>query len=131
MKYIHGHRQTTCTLFTQTQRNTALLIDNITRPMTIYPKILGLTLDPKLTYNKSTQDNTDTQSTRMNNMGETNGNDPRNIQSHNKTRTRVRFHDMVTTSIRHKHKQTTVNTKHCTQNSSWVHNRHKHTTSTR
>ena len=27
-------------------------IDNITLPMNINPKILGLTLDPKLTYNK-------------------------------------------------------------------------------
>ena len=35
-------------------------------------------------------------------MGETKGNDPRNIQSHIKTHTRVRFHHMVTTSIRHK-----------------------------
>ena len=33
---------------------------------------------------------------------------------------------MVTTSIRHKHQQTTDNTKHRTQNSNWVHNRHKH-----
>ena len=38
---------------------------------------------------------------------------------------------MVTTSIRHKHQQTTDNTKHRTQNSNWVYNRHKHTTSTR
>ena len=38
---------------------------------------------------------------------------------------------MVTTSIRHKHQQTTDNTKHHTQNSNWVYNRHKHTTSTR
>ena len=56
---------------------------------------------------------------------------PRNIQSHNKTHTRVHFYHMVTTSIRHKHKQTTDNTKHPTQNSNWVYNRHKHTTSTR
>ena len=64
-------------------------------------------------------------------MGGTKGNDHRNIQSHNKTHTRVRFHHMVTTSIRHKHQQTTDNTKHRIQNSNWVHNRHKHTTSTR
>ena len=38
---------------------------------------------------------------------------------------------MVTTSIRNKHQQTTDNTKHRTQNSTWVHNRHQHTTSTR
>ena len=43
----------------------------------------------------STQDNTDTQSTHINNIRETKGNDPRNIQSHNKTHTRVRFHHMV------------------------------------
>ena len=42
---------------------------------------------------------------------ETKGNDPRNIQSHNKTHTRVRFHHMVTNSIRHKHQQTTDKTK--------------------
>ena len=41
------------------------------------------------------------------------------------------LHHMVTTSIRHKHQETTDNTKHCTQNSNWVHNRYKHTTSTR
>ena len=64
-------------------------------------------------------------------MGGTKGNDPRNIQSHNKTHTRVRFHHMVTNSIRHEHQQTTDNTKHRTQNGNWVHNRHKHTTSTR
>ena len=29
-----------------------LQIDNITLPMTTHPKILGLTLDPKLTYNR-------------------------------------------------------------------------------
>ena len=60
------------------------------------------------------QDNTDTQSTHINNMGETKGNDYRNIKRHNKTHTRVRFHHMVTTSIRHKHQQTTDNTKHRT-----------------
>ena len=32
-----------------------LQIDNITLPININPKILGLTLDPKLTYNKHTQ----------------------------------------------------------------------------
>ena len=41
------------------------------------------------------------------------------MQSHNKTHTRVRFHHMVTTSIR----QTTDNTKHRTQNSNWMYNR--------
>ena len=33
---------------------------------------------------------------------------------------------MVTTSIRHKHQQTTDNTEHRTQNCNSVHNRHKH-----
>ena len=63
-------------------------------------------------------------------MGETKGNDPRNIQSHNKTHTRVRFHHMVTNSIRHKHQQTTDNTKHRSQNCNWVPTRHKHAAST-
>ena len=36
---------------------------------------------------KGTQDNTDTQSTHINNMGETKGNDPRNIQNPNKIHT--------------------------------------------
>ena len=62
------------------------------------------------------QDNTDTQNTHINNMGETKGNNHRNIQSHNKTHTRVRFHHMVTTSIRRKYQQTTDNTKQRTQN---------------
>ena len=93
--------------------------------MNINPQILGLTLDPKLTYNKH---NIDTQSTHINNMGETKGNNTRKKQSHNKTHTRVRFHHMVTTIIGHKYQQTTDNTKHCTQGSNWVHNRHQHTT---
>ena len=67
----------------------------------------------------------------MNNMGETNGNDTRKIQNHNKTHILVRFHHMVSTSIGHEHQQTTDNTKHRTQNSSWVNNIHQHTTSTR
>ena len=47
--------KTTCTLLTPdpAQYNTqlGLQIDNTTLPMTTHPKILGLTLDPKLTYN--------------------------------------------------------------------------------
>ena len=57
-------------------------------------------------------------------MGEIKRKEHRNIRSHNKTHTRVPFHHMVTTSIRHKHQQTTDNTKHRTQNSNWVYNRH-------
>ena len=127
--------KTTCTLFTQDPAEYStqleLQIDNITLPMNINPKILGLTLDPKLTYNKSIQDNTDTQNTHINNMGKTKENYHRNIQSHNMTHIRVRFHHMVTTSIRHKRQQTIDNTKHRIHNSNWVHNRHKHKTSTR
>ena len=48
--------KTTCTLLTPDppEYNTqlGLQIDNTTLPMTIHPKILGLTLDPKLTYNR-------------------------------------------------------------------------------
>ena len=111
---------TACTLFTpdpteyRTQHE--LQIDNITLPMNINPKILGLTLDHKLTYNKHI---------------ETTTTKARNIQSHKKTHTRVGFHHMVTTSIKHKHQQTTDNTKHRTQNCNWVYNRHKDTTYTR
>ena len=47
--------KTTCTLLTpDAEYNTqlGLQIDNTTLPMTTHPKILGLTLDPKLTYNR-------------------------------------------------------------------------------
>ena len=48
--------KTTCTLLTSdpAEYNTqlGLQIDNTTLPMTTHPKILGLTLDPKLTYNR-------------------------------------------------------------------------------
>ena len=46
--------KTTCTLFTpdpaEYSTQLELQIDNITLPLNINPKILGLTLDPKLTY---------------------------------------------------------------------------------
>ena len=48
--------KTTCTLLTldPAEYNTqlGLQIDNTTLPMTTHPTILGLTLDPKLTYNR-------------------------------------------------------------------------------
>ena len=48
--------KTTCTLFTpdpaEYSTQLELQIDNITLPMNITPKILGLTLNSKLTYNK-------------------------------------------------------------------------------
>ena len=48
--------KTTCTLFTPDPAEYStpleLQIDNITLTMNINPKILGLTLDPKLTYTK-------------------------------------------------------------------------------
>ena len=53
----HSHtksRQTTCTLFTQDhaeyKRNLDLNINNTALRMAKHPKVLGLTLDPKLTY---------------------------------------------------------------------------------
>ena len=53
---ILNRDKTTYTLFTQDPAEYStqleLQIDNITLPMNINPKILGLTLDPKLTYNK-------------------------------------------------------------------------------
>ena len=51
--------KTTCTLFTRDPAEYStqleLQIDNIRLPMNINPKILGMTLDPKLTYNKHIQ----------------------------------------------------------------------------
>ena len=48
--------KTTCTLLTpdpaEYNKQLGLQIDNTTLPMTTHPKILGLTLDPKLTYNR-------------------------------------------------------------------------------
>ena len=104
---------------------------DITLPMNINPKIIGLTFDPKLTYNKhieitTTKARKTIQILKALTHQQHGGNDHRNIQSHNKTHTRVRFHHMVTTSIRHKHQQTTDNIKHRTQNSNWVHNIYTH-----
>ena len=103
--------------------------------MNINPPILGLTLDTKLTYiiyrkhnNKSTQDNTDTQSTHINNMGRKQ-NDTRNIENHNKPHTQVRFHHMVTTSNGRKRQQTQIT--QTTVHSNWVHSIHQHTKYTR
>ena len=46
--------KTTCTLFTpdpaEYKSNLDLKINNIALPMATHPKVLGLTLDPKLTY---------------------------------------------------------------------------------
>ena len=145
----HPHpqpRQDNMTLFTpdpaEYSTQLELQIDNITLPMNINPQIVGLTLDPKLTYSKHIEITTTKTrktvhilialtSTTWGGGGRTQGNYHRNIRSHNKTHTRVRFNHIVTTSIRHKHQQTTDNTKHRTQNSNWVYNRHKPTTSTR
>ena len=101
--------KTTCTLFTPdpVEYSTQLeqQIDNITLPMNINSNIRGLTLDPRLTCNKhrnhnnkSTQANTDTQSTHINTIGKIKGVDTCNIQSHNKTQTRIRVHRMATTT---------------------------------
>ena len=139
---ILNPEKTTCNLFTpdpaEYSTQLELQLENITLPMNINPKLLGLTLDPKLTYNKHIKITTTKARKRIQILkaltsqhGETKGNDHSNIQCYNKTHTRVRFHHMVTTSIRHKHQQTTDNTKHRTQNSNWVYNRHKYTTSTR
>ena len=73
--------------------------------MKINPNILGLTLDSKITYNKhmnnkSTQNITDTQNTHINNIGKTKGSNTPHIKGHNKTHTLVRFHYIVTSSIR-------------------------------
>ena len=47
--------KTTCTLFTpdpaEYNSNLGLNINNKALPMALHPKVLGLTLDPKLTYN--------------------------------------------------------------------------------
>ena len=51
--------KTTCTLFTsrptEYSAQLGLKIQNTTLPMNIHPKILGVTLDPKLTYNTHRQ----------------------------------------------------------------------------
>ena len=83
--------KTTCTLFTldPTEYSTQLelQIDNITLPMNINPTILGLTLDPKLTYNKHIKITTTKarktiqilKALTLTTWGETKGNDHRNI----------------------------------------------------
>ena len=50
--------KTTCTLFTpdhaEYKSNLDLKINNTALPMTTHPKVIGLTLDPKLTYSTHT-----------------------------------------------------------------------------
>ena len=75
-------------------------------------------------YNYNTTD------THINCMWKTKGNDTRHIQRHNKTHIRLRFHNMITTSIKHKHQETTYNTEHRTQNCNWVNTQNQHTTTT-
>ena len=64
--------KTTCTLFTpdpaEYSKQLELQIDNITLPMNINPKIIGLTLDPKLTYNKHIENTTTKSLTKKNNI---------------------------------------------------------------
>ena len=88
--------------------------------MTTHRKILGLTLDPKLTYNRhidlaatKARKTINKQSPHLNQVGQTQGNHTRHIQGHNLTRTRVCFYHMVTQCIRDKHRQSTNSTKHC------------------
>ena len=64
IKFLHGQNitishslnpdKTTCTLFTpdpaEYKSNLNLKINNTALPMATHPKVLGLTLDPKLTY---------------------------------------------------------------------------------
>ena len=92
-------------------------LDNMstTLPMTTPPKILGLTLDPKLTYNRHI-DLAVTKARKTINILSplpSGANHTRHIQSHNQTRTRVCFYHMVTQCIRNKLRQTTDSTKHC------------------
>ena len=51
---LPGQNKTTCTLFTpdhaEYTSNLDLSINNKALPMAMHPKVLGLTLDPKLTY---------------------------------------------------------------------------------
>ena len=56
-KKVHTKsRQTTYTLFTpdaaEYKSNLDLEINNTTLPMVMHPKVLGLTLDPKLTHSQ-------------------------------------------------------------------------------
>ena len=99
------------------------------------PKNTRTALYPKLTYNKDI-DNTTTKVRQtiqiLNALTSTTwGNKRKWYPQHNKTHSGVRFHYMVTTSIRHKHQQTTDNTEHRTQECNWVYKRHQHTRSTR
>ena len=70
--------KTTCTLFTPDpadyMRNLDLTINNNALPMATHPKVLGLTLDPKLTYSRhihniSVQAHKPFKSTHCNRMG--------------------------------------------------------------
>ena len=115
---------------------TQLQIDNITLPMNINPKILGLTLDPKLTYNKHikitnnkrTQDNTALTSTTWEKQKET-------IIARYKAITRPIL-ECVSTIWSPLTSVTNINKLQIIQNTALriatgVYNRHKHTTSTR
>ena len=85
-QYEHHNNpdKTTCTLFTpdpaEYTSNLDLTINNKALPMATHPKVMGLTLDPKLTYSThpqhlstSTQTSTNHKSTHCNRVGYTGG----------------------------------------------------------
>ena len=109
-----------------------LQINNTTLPTNREPTILGLTLDPKLTYNKQLQkstqkDNKHPQSTHLYTMGKTKRNTHHHIHL---TSSRIRQHNLVPHSIQHKHSSHANSTKHRPRDSNWLHTRHQHTTPT-
>ena len=125
--------KTTTTLFTPdpAEYNTTLTqqINNTILPTNKEPKILGLTLDPKLTYSKhiknttSQANNSHHESTHNNTLREVQRNTQHNIQNNSQTHSRICQHNLVPHHI--KNKQITNNTKLSTPNNNRMHTRYK------
>jgi hypothetical protein len=135
--------KTTTTLFSpdpaEYSVELTLNIDNTRLPTVKKPKILGLTLDPKLTYNahikqvatkakKTTKIIKALTSTRWGKQKETLINTYKAI-----TRPVMEYANTIWAPIttQTKHKQTPDYTKHCPEGSHWLHKGHKHHTPTR
>ena len=100
--------KTTSTLFTpdpaEYSTQLTLNIDNVVIPTVKNPKILGLTFDPKLTYNSHIRKTSDKARNTLKLLkaltstkwGETKRNNCRNLQSHYQTYSRICLNNLVT-----------------------------------
>ena len=140
-KCSYGHRPpasfsawTAYTLFaSECGTQFELQVDSIALPVDISPKVLGLTLSPRLTYSRH-KEVTAAKARRamriLNALKSTVwGSKGKRSSQHARpfiTHARVRFHCVVTADVGHKRQQATDGTGRC-----WVHNRQKHSVSVR